>query len=74
MKLYVLFSRGTQKKGGRDNCLICLTQYPPLPISSGISNKTTFIVNEEDEYSFAGSDILIKLPSPDCGGIIEEKR
>ena len=31
MKVYVLFSReGPQKKGGQGNCLICLTQYPPL--------------------------------------------
>ena len=40
-----------------------------VPTSFGISNKTIFIVNKEDEYSFATSDILIKLPFPDCGGL-----
>ena len=31
MRLYELFSRGPLKKGGtRGNCLIRLTQYPPL--------------------------------------------
>ena len=38
-----------------------------IPTSFGISNETTFIVNEEDEYSFAASDILIKLTSPTVG-------
>ena len=37
-----------------------------IPTRLGISDETMFIVNEEDDYSFAASDILIKLPSPDC--------
>ena len=37
--------------------------------SFGISNETTFIVDEEDEYSFPATDNLIKFPSPVCGGL-----
>ena len=39
----------------------------------GISNETTFIVIVENEYSFDASDILIKLPSPDCGRFFAQK-
>ena len=28
-----IFEGGPQKKGGRGNCLICLTQYPPLSMT-----------------------------------------
>ena len=42
------------------------------PTSLGISNETTFIVNKEDEYSFAASGILIELRSPDCGGSLRK--
>ena len=34
-----------------------------VPTRLGDNNEATFIVNEDDEYSFAASDILMKLPN-----------
>ena len=58
--------------GGPQSCIVYDDEYEGVffknvPIRLGISNETTFIINEENEYSFAASDILIKLPSPDFG-------
>ena len=35
-----------------------------MPARLGNNNEATFVVNEDDEYSFAASDILMKLPNP----------
>ena len=58
--------------GGPHGCIVYDDDYEGVflkkaPTSFGISDETTFTVNEENEYPFAASDILIKLPSPDCG-------
>ena len=55
--------------GGPQGCIVYDDNYEgvflkKVPTSFGISNETTFIVNEEDEYPFTAFDILIKLPSP----------
>ena len=39
-----------------------------VPTRLGDNNEATFIVNEDDEYSFAASDILMKLPNPETVG------
>ena len=35
-----------------------------MPTRLGDNNEATFIVNKYDEYSFAASNILMKLPNP----------
>ena len=60
--------------GGPQGCIVYDNDYEGIflkkvPTIFGISNKTTFLVNEEDKYFFVASDILIKLLFPDCGGL-----
>ena len=57
--------------GGPQGCVVYDDDYEgvflkKVTTSFGISNERTFIVNEENKYHFAASQILIKLPSPDC--------
>ena len=35
-----------------------------VPIRLGDNNEANFVVNKDDEYCFAASDILMKLPNP----------
>ena len=61
--------------GGRQGCIVYDDDYEgvflkKVPTSFGNSNETKFIVNEEDEYPLAASNILIKLPSPNFGELI----
>ena len=63
--------------GGPQGCIVCDDDYERVffknvPTSFEISNETTLIANEEDEYYFAASDNLIKLPSPDCEGSLRK--
>ena len=45
-----------------------------LPARLGDYNEVIFIVNEKDRYSFAASDILVKLPYPKSVGGSLRKR
>ena len=56
---------------GPKDCIVDDDDYEGVfsksfPLDLELAMKV-FMVNKEDKYSFAAFDILIKLPSPDCG-------